>query len=240
MPSTARLTNALRGRRNAVALAGAVAALAGVGSASAAAPAEAHTTAAVHRTAAQKPAVAHHAAVKQPAVAHRGPARHAPATHAVARHAAPARPKGPYQIYDSVTPSAIPGHHVIATYSNGGFAVSPSQVAGKKVLWIDTNGSNPRANALDVEPGDATPSQAGMWAANKLKAQPNSRAILYTMLSEWPAVKASVSSLPHWMQSHVRYWIADPTGAPHIVPGASATQWYWGKSFDITSAKQSF
>ena len=41
-------------------------------------------------------------------------------------------------------------------------------------------------------------------------------------------------------QSHVRYWIADPTGVPHVVPGSSATQWYWGSSYDITTANPNF
>ena len=39
------------------------------------------------------------------------------------------------------------------------------------------------------------------------------------------------------MQHQVRWWIADPTGVPHIVPGASATQWYWGHNYDITTAR---
>jgi hypothetical protein len=57
------------------------------------------------------------------------------------------------------------------------------------------------------------------------------------MQSEWPAVKAAISTLPSSMQSHVRYWIADPTGYPHILPGATATQWYWGHSFDISMSR---
>jgi hypothetical protein len=42
------------------------------------------------------------------------------------------------------------------------------------------------------------------------------------------------------MHSHVKYWIADPTGSPHILAGASATQWYWGPSYDISSAVEGF
>ena len=42
------------------------------------------------------------------------------------------------------------------------------------------------------------------------------------------------------MQAHVKYWIADPTGTPHIVPGASATQWFWGSSYDISQAQPGF
>ncbi len=155
-----------------------------------------------------------------------------------ARHAA--KPARPFLIFDSVTPSAIPAHHMIATYATGGYAVPASQVAGRQVLWIDTRGTDPAAAALDVEPGDATPSVAAQWAWHKLSATPGTVARIYTMISEWSAVKAAIAGLPHRMQSHVRYWIADPTGVPHIVPGASATQWYWGKNYDISTANPGF
>ncbi len=84
---------------------------------------------------------------------------------APAKHAAPSGPTKPYLVYDSVTPSSIPSNRVAAVYATGGFAASPSQVSGHpSVVWIDTNGSDPKASALDVEPGDATPSQAASWA----------------------------------------------------------------------------
>jgi hypothetical protein len=38
------------------------------------------------------------------------------------------------------------------------------------------------------------------------------------------------------MRSRIRWWVADPTGVPHIVPGSSATQWYWGSSYDESMA----
>jgi hypothetical protein len=108
------------------------------------------------------------------------------------------------------------------------------------VLWIDTNGSDPGADVLDVEPGDATPYGAAQWVQHRLSAQPDSVAIVYTMRSQWQAVKDNVAHLPGWMQSKVRYWIADPTGVPHVVPGSNATQWYWGDSFDVTTANPDF
>jgi hypothetical protein len=144
-------------------------------------------------------------------------------------------------MYDSVTPQAIPAHHVIATYATGPFAVPAAQVAGRGLVhWIDTNGTDPRASALDVEPGDATPSLAATWADQKLTAEPHSLATIYTMRSEWPAVQAAVGTLPKWMQARVRWWIADPTGVPHLVPGSQATQWYWGSSYDISTAAPGF
>lgn len=166
--------------------------------------------------------------------------RKAASTHAAkpARHAAPAQP---YRIYDSVTPSAISGKAVVATYATGNYAVSRAQVHASKVLRIDTNGSAPTAaSILDVEPGDATPAGAAAWAKARLTANPHVLARIYTMRSEWAAVKAAIGTLPAHMQSQIRYWIADPTGVPHVVPGSAATQWYWGSSYDITTATPRF
>jgi hypothetical protein len=254
MPRTARLTDALNGRRKAVTLVGAAAALlAGAGTASAAtiggashaAPVDHAYTVAAHRPARapQREVVHRSDRAHRPArgLVRRGEARGGSVRRDASAERGMAAPARPYQIYDSVTPSAIPSGHEIATYADGGFAVSPSAVAGKKVLWIDTNGSDPRASALDVEPGDATPAGAGTWAWQKLHADPRGQAIIYTMRSEWPAAQAAVhASLPASLQSHVRWWIADPTGVPHVVPGSSATQWYWGTSYDITTATPGF
>jgi hypothetical protein len=181
----------------------------------------------------QRPAAGSSHATATAGAAHSATAQHAtrPAHRAWAK---------PFLIYDSVTPTAIPGHHLVATYATGPFAVPASQVAGRSVMWIDTNGSDPNANALDIEPGDATPTMAATWTSEKLSADPHVDAVLYTMQSEWPAVQAAIGTLPHWMQEHVRWWIADPTGYPHVLPGANATQWYWGQNYDITTANPGF
>jgi hypothetical protein len=211
-----------------------------------AAPAhQAHVTAAPGRHAAPAPV---HAAPAHAAAAHAAPAPAHAAAVRQARHAAPAHtaqaqaaPARPYLIYDSVSPSAIPAGQQVATYADGNYAASPSSIAGRgNVLWIDTNGSDPAANALDVEPGDATPAGAAMWVGAKLNANHAATAIVYTMISDWQSVKDDIAGLPGWMQSHVRYWIADPTGVPHVVPGSNATQWYWGANYDITTANPGF
>jgi hypothetical protein len=260
MLRTARLTDALRGRSKTLAVSlGAAAALAGAGSA---AVLSSGTAPAVHHEAAQ-PAPAKHASFLEQRVAaasHAAPAASA-ATHATAAaavtHSAPpapsaapaqpappappAPPAQPTQLYDSVTPSSIPAGAPAAVYSDGSYAASPSQVAGHPgTLWIDTNGSNTKANALDVEPGDATPQQAGQWVYQKLHSTPNQVAIVYTMRSDWSATQAAIGQLPPWMQSHVKWWIADPTGVQHMVPGADATQWYWGQNYDVSTANPGF
>jgi hypothetical protein len=240
MPRTARLTDALRGRRKAAALLGAAAALAaGAGTASAAVVGGTASPHAPVQHAATVAAVSHEHG-QRAAANGRGPVAR-PSTDARVVSHADGTPARPYEIYDSVTPSAIPSGHEEATYADGPFAVSPSAMAGKKVLWIDTNGSDPRANALDVEPGDVTPAAAGSWAAQKLHADPSGQAIIYTMKSDWSAAQAAVrSAVPASEQSHVRWWIDDPTGVPHVVPGSSATQWYWGSNYDISTATPGF
>lgn len=182
----------------------------------------------------------------RPQVAHPQVA-HAQVAHPQAAPARPAHPKAsampasPYLIYDSVTPGTIPGRQRVATYVNGSYAASAGAVSGRgQVLWIDTNGSDTAASVLDVEPGDATPAGAAQWVHAKLGSQPHSVAIVYTMRSDWQQVKDNMATLPTWMQSRVRYWIADPTGVSHMVDGANATQWYWGTSYDITTANPGF
>jgi len=144
----------------------------------------------------------------------------------------------PYLIYDSVVPQAIPAGQVVATYSTGAHPIPVSAVAGRRtVIWIDTLGTDPSgSNELDIEPGCASPSQAAGWVRARLTAHPNATAILYSSISTWPEIRADVASLPAWMRAKIRWWIADPTGSPHMVPGADATQWYWGSSYDISTA----
>jgi hypothetical protein len=180
-------------------------------------------------------------AAKPAAPAHATLAAAAPRPAAQHKAAQPTGPTKPYVIYDSVTPGSLPANQPAAVYADGAYAASSSQVAGHhSVLWIDTNGSDPNANALDVEPGDATPAGAAQWVQAHLSAQPHSVAIIYTMRSDWSAVQDAVGGLPSWEQGHVRYWIADPTGVPHVVPGSSATQWYWGSNYDVSTANPNF
>jgi hypothetical protein len=183
---------------------------------------------------------AQHLAVQHGAAAQHGAAQKTAGQHA-AQPVVPAVPARPYSIYDSVTPSAIPAHHSVAVYANGLYAASASQVHGRgSVLWIDATGGDPSASVLDVEPGDASPSTAAWWSWQKLHSNPSGTAIIYTMRSEWPSVRSAIHTLPSQMQSQVRYWIADPTGVQHVVPGSNATQWYWGSNYDITTANPGF
>jgi hypothetical protein len=199
---------------------------------------------AAHRTAPAKPAAPAKRAAVAANQAHHTTARAVlasrqhPRARAVVRH--PAKPAAPYLIYDSVIPSAIPGNGLMATYATGPYAASAGQVAGRSVMWIDVYGTDYNASALDVEPSDATPQMAASWAYHRLSEFPKQVAHIYTNISEWPAVQAACATLPGWMQGHIHWWIADPTGVPHLVPGSQATQWYWGQNYDISTAAPNF
>jgi hypothetical protein len=256
MPRTAATP---RGRI--LAVAGAAAALAGAGTAAAGTasaatvPVPGFTAASLHHVLTTMPAPSalapasgtHGAAVTVTArTGHADaktgkPAAKTAAKETPARHQTPRVPARPYQMYDSVTPSAIPGGKAVATYADGPYAASPAALHGHNVTWIDTNGTDPAgATVLDVEPGDATPAGAAAWAAHRLDTHPHATAVIYTMRSEWAAAQASIAGLPHWQQHHVRWWIADPTGIPHVVPGSNATQWYWGTHYDISTVNPGF
>jgi hypothetical protein len=191
------------------------------------------------KASAAKSAAAKSAAAK--ASAARATAAKTAAAKVAAAKAKAAAPTKQYLVYDSVTPSSIPSGKAGAVYATGNYAASESQASHLgSTLWIDTNGSDPNANVLDVEPGDATPTKAANWVQQRLTAHSDSVAIVYTMLSEWQQVKDKVADLPASMQNKVRYWIADPTGVPHVVAGSSATQWYWGSNYDLTTANPNF
>lgn len=143
-------------------------------------------------------------------------------------------------MYDSVNPASLPHHHVIATYATGPYAVPAARVRHRPVVWIDTTGTDPGAAVLDVEPTDATPAMAATWVREKLTAKPGKLAVIYCSISEWSQVRAAVAVLPRAMRSHIRWWIANPTGHPHVVPGSSATQWYWGNNYDISTVMPRF
>ena len=171
-----------------------------------------------------------------------GQGQHGQATHAQSPQK-PGAPKhtAPYLIYDSLVPWKIPSGKKVATYATGAHPVSASAVAGRgPVLWIDTLGTDPKVPVLDVEPGCAPSSIAAGWVSKRLSAQPSGVAIIYTSISQWPTLQADIATLPGRMRSHVRWWIADPTGVPHIVPGSNATQWYWGSGYDISTALPNF
>lgn len=181
----------------------------------------------------------HHVAAPQTTVQHHEAKAHKLAAPHLAHHHGTGR-KHDYTIYDSTMPWLAPSSAPVAVYATGPYAATEAQAsAHSSHLWIDTQGGDPKASALDVEPGDATPSEALTWARARL-AHKRVVATIYTDKGEWGATKAALNNLPGSEKPRVKWWIADPTGSPHIVPGADATQWSWTHSYDISMAKPGF
>lgn len=139
--------------------------------------------------------------------------------------------------YDSAPHEFPPEARTVSLYVNGLYAWrGPLAHTWERVLWIDVFGTAPgQASVLDVETGDAGPSQVPGWCEERLTAVPDSLLRLYCNISTWETVKKQVATMPALARGRVRYWIANPTGAPHLVPGSAATQWDWGESWDTSS-----
>jgi hypothetical protein len=137
--------------------------------------------------------------------------------------------------YDSA-PGIFPaGTTEVALYHNGLYAFPKSQVKPSwRVRWIDVFGDAPAAcSILDIETGDASSGSIRAWCDARDTVIQNSRFRLYCNLSTWPEVRSVVrSELTADQRLRVRYWIANPTGIPHLVPGSSATQYLWGAEWD--------
>jgi hypothetical protein len=136
--------------------------------------------------------------------------------------------------YDSASGTFPAGTTEVALYRNGLYAFPPSEVSKLwRIRWIDVDGDNPAGcSILDIETGDASPGMIPGWCSERDKAVQDSLFRLYCNLSTWPAVKAIVRTLPYAQKRRVRYWIANPTGVRHLVPGSSATQYEWGENTD--------
>ena len=81
------------------------------------------------------------------------------------------------------------------------------------------------ADCLDIEPGDAVPSQAGPWAKADIAAG-FKHPCEYGDLSEMPAIKASLAATfgPNWHAVNF-LWLAWYRFVPGLVSGYDAVQW---------------
>ncbi len=142
-------------------------------------------------------------------------------------------------MYDSTQPWLIPADaECVALYVNGLYAATEAEARRfhGRVLWIDVLGSDAaKASCLDIETGDATPDHVPDWVRARLDAVPGSKCRLYCNRSTWPAVKAKVAGMDAAHRASVRYWIADPTGHEHLVPGSAATQYAWEADYDVSA-----
>lgn len=170
-----------------------------------------------------------------------GPAQ--PATHHVAAplikvvHHTAQPATGAYGLYDSADPAGIPKGKIQALYATGSYTGSAADVKGHpRTLWVDVTGGDPHADVLDIEDSDSHWWQAGPWAAEAHKDHPNRPVIIYTAYGTWKYAQESVAAY----HVKVKWWVASPSGTPHMVPGADAVQWMWGKTYDISLTMPGF
>jgi hypothetical protein len=148
-------------------------------------------------------------------------------------------------MYDSTQPWLIPtSAEYIAVYANGLYKADPASVQQRfpkaRVFSIDVLNTDPGGCGIaDVENGDMKPGDIPSWVDRRLTKRPDVLCRVYCNKSTWPSVKSEVAKLPQDKRDTVRYWIADPTGQGHMVPGADATQWYWGEDWDESTINTS-
>ena len=138
-------------------------------------------------------------------------------------------PAGPFSMFDTVPGpgvQAIPANAVaVAGYIDGHYQ-SFADLAKRfyphaHCVSISVWGND--AACLDVETGDATPSQVPGWVRRQ-QSNGAKRPIVYANRSTMPAVWSALNGAGI-KRNEVRLWVADWTGTPHIPPGYDACQW---------------
>lgn len=123
---------------------------------------------------------------------------------------------------DSTVVADIPaaGTQLVLVYVNGAFAASPAAVAarfpGIPVCWMDVLGTDPHADALDVEPGDASVLTAVSWAKARLALKPAYPGILYTDRAELTGMFNALAAGGLKVVEHFRLGIATLDGTKTV------------------------
>ncbi len=136
---------------------------------------------------------------------------------------------------DSTTAADIPlvGLDVAMGYANGsdqwtGLDAQRFTRAGVKVAWIDVLGTDPAADVLDVEPFDATTTQAVSWVQAKRKINPSAYPpIIYCNRSTLTDLFNHLNAAGLQVVRDFRLWIATLDGTKTVadMTGVTAVQW---------------
>ncbi len=133
-------------------------------------------------------------------------------------------------MYDSVSASLIPTTaEVVAGYADGLYAWSAADWArfpNAVKLSIAVHPAN-QADVLDIENGDATPSDAPGWC-DRFHRPGRRRPTLYCSRAAWPSVKYFVGA------RQVDYWISTLDGT-QTVAGAVAVQYTDTGQYDLSN-----
>ncbi len=132
----------------------------------------------------------------------------------------------PLAMFDSIDPSQIPSNPpAVAGYVGGSWPDYSRLVARfpkAHHLSIAVNASED-ADCLDVENGDAVPSEAPAWVKRQ-KARGIERPVVYSSVSQMPGILEELKKAG-LKRTDFRVWSAHYTDTPHIESGSDATQW---------------
>jgi hypothetical protein len=127
-------------------------------------------------------------------------------------------------MYDSVTARDIPRDpDLVAGYVDGLFAWSASdwqQFPVSVHVGISVNPDGNVGQVLDVEAGNATPQQAIPW----IQRRRASGSFVSIYIAHQSADALAALLIPAGL-GDVPLWIVDATGAPHLWPNSTATQY---------------
>lgn len=125
--------------------------------------------------------------------------------------------------WDSVNPLSIPSDaEAVFWYIDGRVSKWPVGALDRFSTPLKlsiTTASHPDADINDCETGDDTPVQSAAWAHDRVSRGKIAR--IYSNLSTWPELLRLCNDIP------VLWFVANPTGVPHILTGATATQYAW-------------
>lgn len=128
-------------------------------------------------------------------------------------------------MYDTIDVMSLPdGADLYAGYDDGAWPDADAIAAkfpGKPVVRITTNPADDFGDCLDVENGDASPTDAPAWVAKRRAAGADPS--VYCSLDPWPTIRQAFAAAnvpePH-------YWVAAyPGPGPVLIPGAVAHQY---------------
>ena len=140
-------------------------------------------------------------------------------------------------MYDGVEASSVPaGAAIYAGYDDGDYqSYDPLVAEYPNALHVSICvTSSGTARVLDVENGDASPTDAPGWA-EKERADGNAYPVVYMNESTWPSVRSAfadqgVAAPLYWVAAYVD----DPSTVPAIPAGAIGLQYYDYGGYDAS------
>jgi nucleoid-associated protein YgaU len=126
-------------------------------------------------------------------------------------------------MYDSVNVESIPPTAtMVAGYVDGLYAnthLLRQRFPKATLVEIAVNSHSDSGHVLDVETGDATPTEAVSWVLTRRRAGADPS--VYCNASEWPHVRAAFK---HAAVTEPHYWIAKWDNVAALLPGTVAKQ----------------